>query len=121
MIGVRFQLAINDDLMVKVENALKRIDRKGAVIQVLPFHAAMTQESRLASMKEFARSPSKQVSQFMGSKRIVRRVGRTARGAKGVGKAFIFVVGKQVSLARKIMERNRKGHPLHDVPSAVTF
>ncbi|XLT56587.1 hypothetical protein S245_049227, partial [Arachis hypogaea] len=49
----------------KVENALKRIDRKGAVIQVLPFHAAMTQESRLASMKEFARSPSKQVSQFM--------------------------------------------------------
>ncbi|RYR15255.1 hypothetical protein Ahy_B04g071981 [Arachis hypogaea] len=133
----------------KVENALKRIDRKGAVIQVLPFHAAMTQESRLASMKEFARSPSKQVSQFMvctdrrvveckASREIdfwgvehvilfdfprdpseyVRRVGRTARGAKGVGKAFIFVVGKQVSLARKIMERNRKGHPLHDVPSA---
>ncbi|KAL4322349.1 hypothetical protein AHAS_Ahas14G0201600 [Arachis hypogaea] len=130
----------------KVENALKRIDRKGAVIQVLPFHAAMTQESRLASMKEFARSPSKQVSQFMvctdrasrgidfwGVEHVilfdfprdpseyVRRVGRTARGAKGVGKAFIFVVGKQVSLARKIMERNRKGHPLHDVPSAVTF
>lgn len=48
----------------------------------------------------------------------VRRVGRTARGARGQGKAFIFVVGKQVSLARKIMERNRKGHPLHDVPSA---
>lgn len=48
----------------------------------------------------------------------VRRVGRTARGAGGKGRAFIFVVGKQVSLARKIMERNRKGHPLHDVPSA---
>ena len=48
----------------------------------------------------------------------VRRVGRTARGAAGTGKAFIFVVGKQVSLARRIMERNRKGHPLHDVPSA---
>lgn len=48
----------------------------------------------------------------------VRRVGRTARGAAGRGKAFIFVVGKQVSLARRIMERNRKGHPLHDVPSA---
>lgn len=48
----------------------------------------------------------------------VRRVGRTARGAGGVGKAFIFAVGKQVSLARRIIERNLKGHPLHDVPSA---
>lgn len=48
----------------------------------------------------------------------VRRVGRTARGVAGKGKAFIFVVGKQVSLARRILERNRKGHPLHDVPSA---
>lgn len=46
----------------------------------------------------------------------VRRVGRTARGAGGKGKAFIFVVGKQISLARKIMERNQKGHPLHDLP-----
>ncbi|XP_004500717.1 DEAD-box ATP-dependent RNA helicase 50 [Cicer arietinum] len=127
----------------KVENALKRFDRKGIRMQVLPFHSAMTQESRLVSMKEFTRSPSKEVSQFMvctdrASRGIdfsrvdhvilfdyprdpseyVRRVGRTARGARGQGKAFIFVVGKQVSLARKIMERNRKGHPLHDVPSA---
>ncbi|KAL2346029.1 hypothetical protein Fmac_000029 [Flemingia macrophylla] len=127
----------------KVENSLKRFDRKGNRVQVLPFHAAMTQESRLASMEEFTRPPSKGVSQIMvctdrASRGIdfagvdhvmlfdfprdpseyVRRVGRTARGAKGVGKAFIFVVGKQVSLARKIMERNRKGHPLHDVPSA---
>ncbi|XP_045804072.1 DEAD-box ATP-dependent RNA helicase 50 [Trifolium pratense] len=130
----------------KVENALKRFDRKGIRIQVLPFHAAMTQESRLASMKEFTRSPSKEVSQFMvctdrASRGIdftrvdhvilfdyprdpseyVRRVGRTARGARGQGKAFIFVVGKQVSLASKVMERNRKGHPLHDVPSAYEY
>lgn len=48
----------------------------------------------------------------------VRRVGRTARGAGSEGKAFVFVVGKQVSLARRIMDRNKKGHPLHDVPSA---
>ncbi|KAI5402251.1 DEAD-box ATP-dependent RNA helicase 50 [Lathyrus oleraceus] len=127
----------------KVENALNRFDRKGTRMQVLPFHAAMTQESRLASMKEFTRPPSKELSQFMvctdrASRGIdfsgvdhvilfdyprdpseyVRRVGRTARGARGQGKAFIFVVGKQVSLARKITERNRKGHPLHDVPSA---
>lgn len=49
----------------KVENLLKRFDRKGNCVQVLPFHAAMTQESRLASMEEFTRSPSKGVSQFM--------------------------------------------------------
>ncbi|KAJ8899085.1 hypothetical protein K2173_010238 [Erythroxylum novogranatense] len=47
----------------------------------------------------------------------VRRVGSTARVAGGNGKAFIFVVGKQVFLARKIVERNQKGHPLHDVPA----
>jgi ATP-dependent RNA helicase DDX18/HAS1 len=46
----------------------------------------------------------------------VRRVGRTARGASGDGKAFVFAVGKQVSLARRVMERNLKGQPLHDVP-----
>ena len=40
----------------------------------------------------------------------------TACGAGGEGKAFVFVVDKQVSLAKRIMERNKKGHPL--VPSA---
>ncbi|XP_028755689.1 DEAD-box ATP-dependent RNA helicase 50 [Neltuma alba] len=127
----------------KVENALKRFDRKEARVQVLPFHAAMTQELRLANMEKFTHSQSKEVSQFLvctdrASRGIdftgvdhvilfdfprdpseyVRRVGRTARGAAGKGKAYIFVVGKQVSLARKIMDRNRKGHPLHHVPSA---
>ncbi|KAK3441930.1 hypothetical protein EUGRSUZ_B02194 [Eucalyptus grandis] len=127
----------------KVENALKRIDRKGARTRVLPFHAAVSQELRQANMKEFAASPSKDVSLFLvctdrASRGIdftgvdhvilfdfprdpseyVRRVGRTARGAGGTGKAFVFAVGKQVSLARRIIERNQKGHPLHDVPSA---
>ncbi|KAF8039392.1 hypothetical protein BT93_B1811 [Corymbia citriodora subsp. variegata] len=127
----------------KVENALKRIDRKGTRTRVLPFHAAVSQELRQAYMKEFAASPSKDVSLFLvctdrASRGIdftgvdhvilfdfprdpseyVRRVGRTARGAGGTGKAFVFAVGKQVFLARRIMERNRKGHPLHDVPSA---
>ena len=48
----------------------------------------------------------------------VRRVGRTARGAGRTGKAFIFVVGKQVPLAQRIIERNLKGHPVHEVPDA---
>ncbi|KAL2466332.1 DEAD-box ATP-dependent RNA helicase 50 [Abeliophyllum distichum] len=126
----------------KVENALKRFDRKGICTRVLPFHAALEQESRLTNIKEFRNFPSKNISMFLvctdrASRGIdfagvdhvvlfdfprdpseyVRRVGRTARGAGGKGKAFIFVVGKQVSLARRIIERNIKGHPLHDVPS----
>lgn len=126
----------------KVENALKRFDRKGVRIRVLPFHAAMAQELRLANMKEFLSSHSEESLFLICTDRAsrgidfanvdhvvlfdfprepseyVRRVGRTARGAGGKGKAFVFVVGKQVSFARRIMERNNKGHPLHDVPAA---
>jgi ATP-dependent RNA helicase DDX18/HAS1 len=127
----------------KVENALKRFDRKGIRAKVLAFHAALDQESRLANMEEFRKSHSKDSSLFLvctdrASRGIdfegvnhvvlfdfprdpseyVRRVGRTARGAGGIGKAFVFVVGKQVYLARKIIDRNQKGHPLHDVPAA---
>ncbi|KAK3008805.1 hypothetical protein RJ639_013651 [Escallonia herrerae] len=128
----------------KVENALKRVDRKGIRTVVLPFHAALAQESRLANIEEFCSSQMKDSSlflvctdrasggiDFVGVDRVVlfdfprdpseyvRRVGRTARGAGGKGTAFIFAVGKQVSLARRIIERNRKGHPLHDLPSTI--
>ncbi|KAL3848881.1 hypothetical protein ACJIZ3_010763 [Penstemon smallii] len=131
------------DTCRKVENALKRFDRKEMSTKILPFHAALEQESRLANIKEFRSFPPKNIAMFLvctdrASRGIdfagvdhvvlfdfprdpseyVRRVGRTARGAGGRGKAFIFVVGKQVSLARRIIERNIKGHPLHDVPSA---
>ncbi|WVZ55102.1 hypothetical protein U9M48_005810 [Paspalum notatum var. saurae] len=124
----------------KVENALRRVDRKALQIKVLPFHAALDQAQRIANIKEFL---NKQTADSMflvctdrASRGIdfanvnhvvlfdyprdpseyVRRVGRTARGASGNGKAFVFAVGKQVSLARRVMERNMKGHPLHDVP-----
>uniref|UniRef100_A0A0E0J4T4 DEAD-box ATP-dependent RNA helicase 50 n=1 Tax=Oryza nivara TaxID=4536 RepID=A0A0E0J4T4_ORYNI len=124
----------------KVENALRRVDRKASQIKVLPFHAALDQQQRIANIKEFL---NKQTADSMflvctdrASRGIdfanvnhvvlfdyprdpseyVRRVGRTARGASGNGKAFVFAVGKQVSLARRVMERNIKGHPLHDVP-----
>ncbi|KAL2252182.1 UNVERIFIED_CONTAM: DEAD-box ATP-dependent RNA helicase 50 [Sesamum indicum] len=127
----------------KVENALKRFDRNEIRIKVLPFHAALEQESRLANIEAFRNFPPNNISMFLvctdrASRGIdfagvdhvvlfdfprdpseyVRRVGRTARGAGGKGKAFVFAVGKQVSLARRIIERNQKGHPLHDVPSA---
>ncbi|XP_021300028.1 DEAD-box ATP-dependent RNA helicase 50 [Herrania umbratica] len=131
------------DTCRKVENVLKRFDRRGAHVRVLPFHAALAQETRLVNMKEFTQSHPGGESlilvctdrasrgiDFAGVDHVVlfdfprdpseyvRRVGRTARGAGGKGKAFIFVVGKQVPLARRIIERNQKGHPLHDVPSA---
>ncbi|KAK1380474.1 DEAD-box ATP-dependent RNA helicase 50 [Heracleum sosnowskyi] len=126
----------------KVENVLQRFDRNEYRVRALPFHAALAQESRLANMEEFRSSQRKDSLflvctdrasrgiDFTGVNHVilfdfprdpseyVRRVGRTARGAGGVGKAFVFVVGKQVSLARRIIERNLKGHPLHDVPSA---
>lgn len=127
----------------KVENSLRRFDRKENQIRALPFHAALEQEKRLANMEEFLIADTGNKSLFLictdrASRGIdftnvdhvvlfdfprdpseyVRRVGRTARGAGGKGKAFIFVVGKQVSLARRIIGRNLKGHPLHEVPSA---
>ncbi|RLN19124.1 DEAD-box ATP-dependent RNA helicase 50 [Panicum miliaceum] len=124
----------------KVENVLRRLDRKASQIKVLPFHAALDQAQRIANIKEFLKKQTAD-SMFLvctdrASRGIdftnvnhvvlfdyprdpseyMRRVGRTARGASGNGKAFVFAVGKQVSLARRVMERNMKGHPLHDVP-----
>ncbi len=46
----------------------------------------------------------------------VRRVGRTARGAGGRGVVSVLVLGKQVPLARDIIERNQRGAPVHKVP-----
>ncbi|XP_010446688.1 PREDICTED: DEAD-box ATP-dependent RNA helicase 50 [Camelina sativa] len=130
----------------KVENIFKRVDRKERQLHVLPFHAALAQGSRLTNMEEFTSSQPEENSLFLvctdrASRGIdfsgvdhvvlfdfprdpseyVRRVGRTARGARGEGKAFIFVVGKQVGLAQRIIERNQKGHPVHDVPNAYEF
>ncbi|XP_057866648.1 DEAD-box ATP-dependent RNA helicase 50 isoform X3 [Cryptomeria japonica] len=127
----------------KVENILKRIDRQGQKIRVLPFHAAVSQESRASNMKCFL-DPQSEQSLFLictdrasrgldlinvdhvllfdfprDPSEYVRRVGRTARGAGGRGKAFVFVVGKQVSLAQRIIDRNEKGQPLHDLPSVL--
>lgn len=42
----------------KVENVLNRFDRKGSHIKILPFHAALAQEMRLANIKEFLNSQS---------------------------------------------------------------
>lgn len=49
----------------KVENALKRFDRKENHTKVLPFHAALEQESRLANIEEFRSFPSTNTSMFL--------------------------------------------------------
>lgn len=49
----------------KVENTLKRSDRNETYAKVLPFHAALDQESRLANIEEFRRTPSKNMSLFL--------------------------------------------------------
>ena len=48
----------------------------------------------------------------------VRRVGRTARGAGGTGRATLLVLGRQLPLAREIMARNARGDPLEPIPLA---
>ncbi|KAL2609644.1 hypothetical protein R1flu_028217 [Riccia fluitans] len=124
----------------KVENILTRYDRTGKKIQVLPYHAALSQEARLENLETFMAAQPKlrtflvctdRASRGIDSLDVehvvlfdfprdpseyVRRVGRTARGAGGTGKVFVLAVGKQVSAARRIMERNDKGYPIHDVP-----
>ncbi|KAL3699137.1 hypothetical protein R1sor_017159 [Riccia sorocarpa] len=124
----------------KVENILTRYDRTGKKIQVLPYHAALSQESRLENLETFMAAQPKlrmflvctdRASRGIDSLDVehvvlfdfprdaseyVRRVGRTARGAGGTGKVYVLAVGKQVSAARRIMERNDKGYPIHDVP-----
>mmetsp|Transcript_11822 Transcript_11822/g.38856 ORF Transcript_11822/g.38856 Transcript_11822/m.38856 type:complete len:614 (-) Transcript_11822:1787-3628(-) len=46
----------------------------------------------------------------------VRRVGRTARGAGGTGAVSVLVLGRQVPLAQKILNRSEKGLPVERLP-----
>ncbi|GBG85165.1 hypothetical protein CBR_g39730 [Chara braunii] len=130
------------DTCRKVENILRRNDRRGADYEVLPHHAALTQDARQQSLARFL-APANGKRCFLvctdrasrgldsvdvehvvlfdfprDPSEYVRRVGRTARGAGGLGTVFVFVIGKQVSLARKIMSRNDRGQPIHEVPPA---
>lgn len=46
----------------------------------------------------------------------VRRAGRTARGALGTGTVSVLVIGRQVSVAKELINRNQKGVPALTVP-----
>jgi uncharacterized membrane protein YgcG len=49
----------------------------------------------------------------------VRRVGRTARGARGQGVATILALGRQVPLAREVLARTTARAPVHRVPDVL--
>lgn len=49
----------------------------------------------------------------------LRRVGRTTRGAGGTGLVSVLALGRQVKLAKEIIERNQGGLALHRVPAAL--
>lgn len=49
----------------------------------------------------------------------LRRVGRTTRGAGGTGVVSVLVLGRQVRLAKEIIDRNQGGLALHRIPAAL--
>jgi len=129
------------DTCRKIENFLTRADRDGDKYKILPYHAALSREQQQANLREFIRSPSKtphilvctdRASRGLDASRVkhvilfdfprdpseyVRRVGRTARGALGQGRVSVFVLGRQVRLAREIMRRNDRGDPVEATPT----
>jgi ATP-dependent RNA helicase DDX18/HAS1 len=49
----------------------------------------------------------------------LRRVGRTTRGAGGTGVVSVLALGRQVKLAKEIIDRNQGGLALHRIPAAL--
>eukprot|EP00873_Tetraselmis_striata_P029620 jgi/Tetstr1/449884/TSEL_036943.t1 len=132
----------------KIENGLKRLppargEQQQQELQVLPYHAAISDTSREKHITEFLRAPddsevqkvlvcTDRASRGVDSTYVehvvlfdfprdpseyVRRVGRTARGAGGQGLVTSLVLGRQVGLAANIIKRNQRGVPLHKVPN----
>ncbi|CEM01514.1 unnamed protein product [Vitrella brassicaformis CCMP3155] len=125
----------------RVENALRRLDRGRKRFQVLPYHSGIDNERRREIFNAFTREnfliPMVLVSTDQASRGVdfdqvevghvilfdfprdpseyVRRVGRTARAGRA-GRVTSLVLGRQVSLARELMEVNRRGERIHDVP-----
>ncbi|KAL6766845.1 hypothetical protein ACKKBG_A37610 [Auxenochlorella protothecoides x Auxenochlorella symbiontica] len=127
-----------------VENFLKRRERAGGA-RVLPYHTAIAPPLRKANLRAFLAAPgggegevplvllaTDRASRGIDSglaehvvlfdfprdpSEYIRRVGRTGRGPGGTGLVSVLVLGRQVKLAQAIMNRNRKGFPLYDIPA----
>lgn len=129
-------------LLLQVENALRRADRRGQKWRVLPYHSALAPAERSKSLELFSKKDLKGTPVIMvctdrtsrgvdfeeadvehvllfdfprDPSEYLRRVGRTGRAGR-VGRVTALVLGKQVSLARSIMEGNKKGQRVHPVP-----
>ncbi|PSC73217.1 DEAD-box ATP-dependent RNA helicase 50 isoform A [Micractinium conductrix] len=147
----------------KIENFLNRAFSSSDGVEVLPHHAAITDERRDANLKRFLATPAgaggkprrggerftnrkagageRQVlvctdrasrgldSAFVehvvlfdlprDPSEYLRRVGRTVRGAGGEGVVSVLTLGRQVALAKEIIDRNQGGLVLHRVPAAL--
>ncbi|CAI5488585.1 unnamed protein product [Closterium sp. Naga37s-1] len=126
----------------RVENVLVRADRQQRRYSVLVCHAGIAPDARRQALEQLlAPNPplplilvcTDRASRGIDSidvdrvvlfdfprdpSEYVRRVGRTARGAGGTGTVYVFVQGGQVGLARRIMTRNDRGLPVHEVPDS---
>lgn len=125
----------------KVENALRRADRSGNRWQILAYHSAVNpadREKHLGIFSSRVERPLVMVCTDRTSRGVdfdkanvehvvlfdfprdpseyVRRVGRTGRAGR-TGRVTALVLGKQVGLARSIMEGNSKGARVHPVPN----
>lgn len=124
----------------RVENALRRKDRKGQVYIVNPFHGAIAADSRREILEKFvaevdtsAYSPPRilvctdRASRGIDFKEVrhvvlfdfprdgveyVRRVGRCTRGLGTPGHVTSLLLGRQIKYARELMKINRKGNPI---------
>ena len=117
----------------KVENFLKRSDRRGQVLEVIPYHNALTPEVRNDNLRlfstghsdddtadyvlvctdraargvDFDASPVDHVVIFDFPKdpaEYIRRVGRTARAGRG-GTSTVFAFGWQLPIARQVLSK----------------
>ncbi|KAL1508384.1 hypothetical protein AB1Y20_004494 [Prymnesium parvum] len=118
----------------RVENSLRRADRRGATYEVLPFHGAIPAEARKRTLAEFTSDSSRGVPKvlvatdrasrgmdFVDVSHVVlfdfprdgveylRRVGRVTRGAQSPGHVTSLVLGRQLMYARTLMKINREG------------
>lgn len=118
----------------RVENRLRRADRRGALCEVLPFHGAIPAEARKSILAEFTSDCSRGAPKvlvatdrasrgmdFVDVGHVVlfdfprdgveylRRVGRVTRGAREPGRVTSLVLGRQLMYARTLLKINREG------------
>ena len=120
----------------RVENFLRRRDRRGAAFEVYAFHGAIPAELRKRTLAAFTADSgggysvprllvcTDRASRGMDFEDVghvvlfdfprdgveyVRRVGRATRGARSPGRITSLVMGRQLAYARELMKINREG------------